>query len=77
MVEALKEVKPTWYTRPENVISMQVCAISGQLPGPSCYSFQTDLFVSNKVPTDTCNVCSHYLEDSNELDNIIDSFLNY
>ncbi|MDA0079409.1 penicillin-binding protein 1A [Brachyspira hyodysenteriae] len=77
MVEALKEVKPTWYTKPENVINMQVCAVSGKLPGPSCYSFQTDLFVSDKVPTETCNVCSHYLEDSNELDSIIDSFLNY
>ena len=77
MVAALKEVKPTWYDRPDDIVSVQVCAISGKLPGPSCYSFQTDLFITNKIPTETCNVCSHYLEDSNELDSIIDSFLNY
>ncbi|WP_297276507.1 penicillin-binding protein 1A [uncultured Brachyspira sp.] len=77
MVEALKEVKPTWYKRPENVINVRVCAISGKLPGPSCYSFRTDLLIKGKIPSDTCEVCSHYLQDSSDLDNIIDSFLNY
>ncbi|WP_028329751.1 penicillin-binding protein 1A [Brachyspira alvinipulli] len=77
MVEALKEVKPTWYKRPENVINVRVCAISGKLPGPSCYSFTTDLFIKGKIPSETCEVCSHYLQDSTDLDNIIDSFLNY
>ena len=77
MVEALKEVKPTWYKRPENVINVRVCAISGKLPGPSCYSFRTDLFIRNKIPSETCEVCSHYLQDSSDLDSIIDSFLNY
>ena len=77
MVEALKEVKPTWYKRPENVINVRVCAISGKLPGPSCYSFITDLLIKGKIPSDTCEVCSHYLQDSSDLDNIIDSFLNY
>lgn len=77
MVEALKEVKPTWFKRPENVINVRVCAVSGKLPGSSCYSFTTDLFIKDKIPSETCEVCSHYLQDSSDLDSIIDSFLNY
>ena len=77
MVEALKEIKPSWYERPDNLVNLQVCAISGKLASTSCYSFNTDLFIRYKIPSETCNLCSHYIEDSNELNNIIDSFLMY
>ena len=77
MVEALKTVKPTWYKKPANVVNVEVCAISGKLPSPSCYSLKSELFIRDKIPNEICNVCANHLQDSSELDSIIDSFLDY
>ncbi len=77
MVEALKTVKPTWYKKPANVVNVEVCAISGKLPSSSCYSLKSELFIKDKIPNEICNVCANYLQDSSELDSIIDSFLDY
>lgn len=77
MVEALKTIKPTWYKKPNNIVNVNICAISGKLPSASCYSIKSELFIRDKIPNEICNVCANYLQDSNELDSIIDSFLDY
>lgn len=77
MVEALKTVKPTWYKKPNKIVNVDICAISGKLPSDSCYSIESELFIRDKIPNEICNVCENYLQDSNELDSIIDSFLDY
>ena len=77
MVEALKTVKPTWYKKPNNIVNINICAISGKLPSASCYSIKSELFIRDKIPNEICNVCANYLQDSSELDSIIDSFLDY
>ena len=77
MVEALKTIKPTWYKKPNNIININICAISGKLPSASCYSIKSELFIRDKIPNEICNVCANYLQDSSELDSIIDSFLDY
>ena len=77
MVEALKTVKPTWYKKPANIVNVEVCSISGKLPSDSCYSLKSELFIRDKIPNEICNVCANYLQDSSELDSIIDSFLDY
>lgn len=77
MVEALKTIKPTWYKKPNNIVNINICAISGKLPSASCYSIKSELFIRDKIPNEICNVCANYLQDSNELDSIIDSFLDY
>ena len=77
MVEALKTVKPTWYKKPTDIANVEICSISGKLPSPSCYSLKSELFIRDKIPTEICNVCANYLQDSSELDSIIDSFLDY
>ena len=77
MVEALKTIKPTWYKKPDNIVNVNICAISGKLPSASCYSIKSELFIRDKIPNEICNVCANYLQDSNELDSIIDSFLDY
>ena len=77
MVEALKTIKPTWYKKPNNIVNINICAISGKLPSASCYSIKSELFIRDKIPNEICNVCENYLQDSNELDSIIDSFLDY
>lgn len=77
MVEALKTIKPTWYKKPNNIVNVNICAISGKLPSSSCYSIKSELFIRDKIPNEICNVCANYLQDSSELDSIIDSFLDY
>lgn len=77
MVEALKTIKPTWYKKPNNIVNVNICAISGKLPSASCYSIKSELFIKDKIPNEICNVCANYLQDSSELDSIIDSFLDY
>ena len=77
MVEALKTIKPTWYKKPNNIVNVNICAISGKLPSASCYSIKSELFIRDKIPNEICNVCANYLQDSSELDSIIDSFLDY
>ena len=77
MVEALKTIKPTWYKKPNNIVNANICAISGKLPSASCYSIKSELFIRDKIPNEICNVCANYLQDSSELDSIIDSFLDY
>lgn len=77
MVEALKTIKPTWYKKPNNIVNINICAISGKLPSASCYSIKSELFIRDKIPNEICNVCANYLQDSSELDSIIDSFLDY
>lgn len=77
MVEALKTIKSTWYKKPNNIVNVNICAISGKLPSASCYSIKSELFIRDKIPNEICNVCANYLQDSSELDSIIDSFLDY
>ena len=77
MVEALKTIKPTWYKKPNNIVNINICAVSGKLPSTSCYSIKSELFIRDKIPNEICNVCANYLQDSSELDSIIDSFLDY
>lgn len=77
MVEALKTIKPTWYKKPNNIVNVNICTISGKLPSASCYSIKSELFIRDKIPNEICNVCANYLQDSSELDSIIDSFLDY
>lgn len=77
MVEALKTIKPTWYKKPNNIVNVNICTISGKLPSASCYSIKSELFIKDKIPNEICNVCANYLQDSSELDSIIDSFLDY
>ena len=77
MVESLKTVKPTWYKKPTDIANLEICSISGKLPSPSCYSLKSELFIKDKIPNEICNVCANYLQDSSELDSIIDSFLDY
>lgn len=77
MVEALKTIKPTWYKKPNNIVNVNICTVSGKLPSASCYSIKSELFIRDKIPNEICNVCANYLQDSSELDSIIDSFLDY
>jgi penicillin-binding protein 1C len=46
---------PTAPTRPETVVSADVCPLSGKRPGPHCEHRKRELFIAGQVPTETCD----------------------
>ena len=69
MKTATKDDKPDWFTRPDGVIAVTVCRLSGKLPSLGCGSVQsvdengylvtrsqvyTDYFVKGTQPTTMC-----------------------
>lgn len=45
--------------QPEGLVEVEVCALSGQLPGLGCVHRRLELFPTDRVPTATCEL--HYL----------------
>jgi 1A family penicillin-binding protein len=52
MLDALANVEPRRFTRPADVVDREVCAATGQLPGPNCQRRVTDVFVRANMPTE-------------------------
>ncbi|MBP9202984.1 MAG: transglycosylase domain-containing protein [Kofleriaceae bacterium] len=46
---------PTAPPRPAAIVGAEVCALSGQRPGPHCRHHKHELFVAGHVPTATCD----------------------
>lgn len=46
--------RPAPFPRPEGVITAQICAFSGLLPGPGCTHLRREFFLAGMVPTQTC-----------------------
>jgi penicillin-binding protein 1C len=46
---------PSQYTVPENVVSAEVCGISGMKPGPSCNYVTKELFIKGTEPKEACS----------------------
>jgi 1A family penicillin-binding protein len=51
--------KPDTFKAPQGVMPVNVCRLSGQLPGEACDRVITEYFVRGAVPTQTCQ--EHYL----------------
>lgn len=47
---------PSKATPPNGVRKVQVCALSGELPGPHCRELKDSLFLPGKSPISTCSV---------------------
>jgi hypothetical protein len=52
MLDALGNVEPRRFTRPADVVDREVCAATGQLPGPNCQRRVTDVFLRANMPTE-------------------------
>ena len=50
----LHPVRPAGFARPEGLAEVEVCADSGQLPGPACVHRRRELFLEENTPTETC-----------------------
>ena len=48
MVDALGNVEPQRFTRPADIVDREVCAATGQLPGPNCQRRVTDVFLQHQ-----------------------------
>jgi penicillin-binding protein 1C len=46
---------PTAPSRPETIVTAEVCPLSGKLPGPHCDHHKTELFVSGRLPQESCD----------------------
>jgi membrane carboxypeptidase/penicillin-binding protein len=51
---ALKGQPVQEFRRPEGLVEVEVCALSGLLPGPDCPHRVQELFVQGTEPTETC-----------------------
>jgi 1A family penicillin-binding protein len=77
MKAATKDDKPDWFTKPDNVVSVNVCRASGKLPNYGCSNVvsadeygslvtksmvYTDFFVKGTQPGTLCPVHGGYIE---------------
>jgi len=56
MEAALKGTPVHEFQRPDGLVEVEVCALSGQLPGPDCPHRVTELFLEGTQPTETCTL---------------------
>lgn len=53
--ELYKDHLPEPFEMPKNIVSREVCALSGELPGPACKHRRLELFIQGKEPTKHCS----------------------
>ncbi len=56
MEAALKGRPVRDFVRPEGLVDVEICALSGQLPGPDCPHRITETFIAGTAPTETCTM---------------------
>jgi penicillin-binding protein 1C len=53
-----------WFRRPDSVGTRQVCALSGELPGPYCQNLVTELYLVDHAPQQECFFHQAFLLDA-------------
>jgi len=53
---AVHRQDPAPFEEPEGLVEVEVCALSGQLPGPGCTQRRMEIFPEEAVPTATCDL---------------------
>jgi 1A family penicillin-binding protein len=56
MEAAVKGTPVRRFERPERLVEVEVCALSGHLPGRDCPHRVTELFIEGSEPTETCGM---------------------
>jgi 1A family penicillin-binding protein len=56
MEEALQGTPPAGFRRPEGLMEVTICSVSGQLASAYCTRVRQELFVQGSNPTETCAV---------------------
>jgi penicillin-binding protein 1A len=55
MKDATAGAKPEWFSAPKGLVAVQVCRVSGLLPGQFCDRVVTEYFQREAVPTEICH----------------------
>ncbi|MBN1936497.1 MAG: PBP1A family penicillin-binding protein [Anaerolineae bacterium] len=56
MTLALKDRPPQEFTRPDGLVEVEVCALSGKLPEPFCPHRRQELFIEGTEPAEQCDL---------------------
>ncbi len=56
MTWALKGRPPADFTRPDGLVEVEICALSGKLPGSACVHRRQERFIAGTEPTETCDI---------------------
>ncbi|MBN2393047.1 MAG: transglycosylase domain-containing protein [Anaerolineae bacterium] len=56
MEAALKGQPVQAFARPEGLVDVEVCALSGELPGPDCPHRIVEMFIAGTEPTTVCQI---------------------
>jgi len=56
MEEALRGRPVEHFERPPGIVEVEICPLSGLLPGPSCPHRRRELFIAGTEPTTRCNL---------------------
>ncbi len=56
MMAALQGRPPRDFPRPDGLVEVEICALSGLLPGPDCPHRVRERFIIGTEPTQTCNL---------------------
>lgn len=56
VIRDLHPVSPPGFRRPDGLVEVEVCAESGQLPGPACVHRRRELFLQENPPTEACTL---------------------
>ena len=62
--EALTGTPETWFTRPDGMVQVEVCGLSGMLPSTACPYTKLEWFIRGTEPTQTDTVFQRILIDS-------------
>ncbi len=57
---------PQPFVRPDGIMKVEVCALSGLLPNPACQDRKTELFLQENAPTQQCTMHSLISVDARE-----------
>ncbi len=56
MERAHRGLPPRDFPRPEGIVEVEVCSLSGKLPGPYCPHRRREIFIKGTEPTDSCSL---------------------
>ncbi len=63
MLAATQGLPPASFARPKNIVTREVCALSGKLPTPACRERVTENFIAGTEPTEPDTVWQHLTLD--------------
>ncbi|MCX7995296.1 MAG: penicillin-binding protein 1C [candidate division WOR-3 bacterium] len=71
MIELHRDRYPGHFEKPKSIISLEVCAKTGLIPGSQCATLN-EIFIPGTEPKDTCSFCKHGRERILEIQSLFE-----